>query len=169
MQANFERRDIKVNGTVVPSASNAPVENKPEPIEKKPEPTKKPTTSLFNTAKPKQQKQPEIKTEKPSSVLPKPSEHGKKVTPERKSPRKSPRKSQSNTKPNQVKSIANFFGSKPTSSTADKKATAKAVAEATVKIETIEIEDEPETNTKSSDTSSKNPHKRNLSNASGKS
>lgn len=153
MKADYKRRDVTVNGSVVPPVNNVPVE-------KKPEPTKKPTTSLFNTTKPKQEKQPEIKTEKTPPILPKPSDNGKKVTPER----KSPRKHQSNTKPAQVKSIANFFGSKPTSSKVDKKTAEKSVAETTIKIETIEIKDEPETNNKTS----KNPHKRNLSNASGR-
>lgn len=153
MKADYKRQDVKVNGSVVRPVNNVPVE-------KKSEPTKKPTTSLFNTTKPKQEKQPEIKTEKTSPVLPKPSENGKKVTPER----RSPRKHQSSTKPTQVKSIANFFGSKPTSSKVDIKASEKSVAETTIKIENIEIKDEPETNNKSS----KNPHKRNLSNASGK-
>lgn len=149
MKADYKRRDVKINGTVVPPVNNVPAE-------KKPEPTKKPTSNLFNTAKPKQEQQPEIKTEKTSPVLPKPSDNKKKVGPER----KSPRKNQSNTQPIQVKSIANFFGSKPTSSTADKKASEKSVAEATLKIETVEIKDEPEMSNKSS----KNSHKRNLSN-----
>lgn len=153
MKADYKRRDVKVNGTVVIQANSVS-------IEKKPEPTKKPTTSLFNTTKPKQEKKPEIKTEKTSPVLSNPSGNQKKVTPER----KSPRKNQSNTKQTQAKSIANFFGSKTTSSTADKKASEKSVAEATIKIKTVEIKDDPETNNKSS---SKNPHKRNLSNASG--
>lgn len=156
MKADYKRRDIEVNGTVVPPVNNVSVEKKPEPI-------KKLTKNLFNTVKPKQEKQSEMKMEKTSPVLPKPSENEKKVAPER----KSPRKNQSNTKPNQVKSIANFFGSKPTSSItiADKKSSEKSVAEAKIENETVKTEDEPKTN----DKSSKNHHKRNLSNGSGKS
>lgn len=155
MKADYKRRDVKVNGTVVVSVNSVSVE-------KKPEPTKTPTTSLFNTTKQKKEKIPEIKMEKTSPVPSNPSENKKKVTPER----KSPRKNQSNTKQTNAKSIANFFGSKTTSSTADKKASEKSVAAATDKIKTVEIKDDSETNNKSS---SKNPHKRSISNTSGKS
>lgn len=151
MKLESNKRDVKVNDIIVP------------PVVKVPEPKKKAPNSLFGPPKPK----PEIKSE---STSPSSSKDVKSVQSVKSPKKESPKKNQSAAKvtkqPQGKSSIATFFN-KPTSSSSNKKPQDKSVAEATVKIEQVKLKEEPETSNGTAN-ASKNPHKRNLSNASGK-
>lgn len=147
LKLDLGKRDIKVSDIVVPP-----------PVKKQPEPKK---NTLFGAAKPKAS---ETKTEKTS---PSSSKATKSSSPKKESPKKeSPKKNQSTAKKPQGKSIANFFGSKPSSSSSAKSSTNKSVAETTIKIEKVQIKEEPSTSSDSKP--AQKPHKRNHSNTDGK-
>lgn len=142
---NSARRNIKVKPIVAP------------PPKKEAEPPKKTNALGFSQSKPAQSKTAEpVKNSSGSSK-------DAKLKEEKSSPKKqSPKKNQPPSKAQNAKSIASFFGSKP--STSSKTKADKSVAEAASKIESVKIKDEPIEATPSD---SKGTQKRPLSNTSG--
>lgn len=127
-------------------------------IKKEPEPPKKPSNPFeMSSSSSSKVSSNQVKTEKtfggPSKDV--------KVKEETKSPQKSPKKNQAakSAKAAQGKSsIASFFASKPPSTGTSK--VDKSISEATTKIESVKIKDEPvvTSTTNSTSTTSKRPH-----------
>lgn len=148
MKIKSRARNIKVSNIAVP-----PTE---KPIKKDPEPQKK-SNNFFGAAQSKAaQSKAEVTAEKNSSDS---SKHVAKAKEEKTSPKnQSPKKNQPAAKQPQGKSsIASFFASKPATSGAPK--SDNSISEATSKIESFKIKDEP-INTTPSETknSQKRPH-----------
>ncbi|XP_055304890.1 uncharacterized protein LOC129569757 [Sitodiplosis mosellana] len=150
LKLNSNPRNVKVHEIVVPQAEKS--------IKKESEPPKK--TNLFGVAASKQAEKKEVKTVKNESG----SSKEAKVKEEKTSPKKqSPKKNQPPSKAQSSKSIASFFGSKPSSSKSNATKADKSVSEATSKIESVTIKDEPVEETSSG---TKNTQKRFHSNTS---
>lgn len=130
LKLKSDQRNIKVAKIIVPPTEKS--------IKKEAEHPKK-TNNIFGAAqsKPVQSKSGHSKEVKNDS-----SSKDAKMKEEKSSPKKqSPKKNQPPAKQSKS-SIASFFGSKPTTSNAAKPS-AKSVAEATFKIESVQIKDEP--------------------------
>lgn len=152
MKIKGNPRNVKVHKIVIPQSEKI--------VKKEVDPPKK--SNLFGMASSK----PAAKKENRAEQKVTESSKDAKVKEEKTSPKKqSPKKNQSSQlKAQPSKSIASFFGSKPSTSTSNAVKTNNSVAEATSKIESVKIKDEPVEVT-SNDT--KNTQKRSHPNTSG--
>lgn len=127
MKIKSGKRNIKVNKIAVP------------PPKKENEPQKKQIKSFFGASTSKSEPKTETITSTSTSK-------SKEIKQEKISPRKeSPKKNQSKShKQTQGKSsIATFFSSKPTANGTKASSSDKAISQATIDIEKVEIKDEP--------------------------
>lgn len=153
MKLKSNPRNVRVHKIVVPQSEKA--------VKKEVEPPKKSNPFGMTSSKPADKK--EIKAEQKVTE----SSKDIKVKEEKTSPKKqSPKKSQPSQqlKAQPGKSIASFFGSKPSTSTSNAVKVNSSVVEATSKIENVKIKDEP---VEATANGTKNTQKRSHSNTSG--
>lgn len=148
-----EKRSFKSTRSVAP-----PVKKAVDP------PAPKKPTNIFSAVPSKPAQSKDVKSEKNAINTAKEVKKEEKTSPSRtQSPKKGQAPSKSAKAPQAKSSIASFFSSKPSTSTTTAKPD-KLVAEATTKIESVKIKDEPVEVTTNE---TKNTHKRPHPNTSG--